>query len=158
MTHPDQRYTVHSLQHADLIAEAERERQLRAAERADGGKRVAQRGPGAGRWVSGAAGALGALLVALNLLQPWSNPTIASTSARPLNRIFADELQYRPSVEEYQMLPIVPEVSALVLDRPDSAAPQNDRAPCRLVLLTGLALCAPTDGAAPRVVRAGGPR
>jgi hypothetical protein len=157
MTHPDQRYTVRNLQHADLIAEAERERQIREAEGMDGGKRATWMWFGAGRWIGAAAGALGAIMVALSIMLPWGSPVGAVAAAgRPHNRIFADEMLYRPSIEEYRALPLTLDMP--VIAHPDLVAAQGRQQPCTMVTLVGLALCAPANAVAPHVVQTSGPR
>jgi hypothetical protein len=158
MTHPDQRYTVRNLQHADLIAEAERERQIREAEGMDGGKRATWMWFGAGRWIGAAAGALGAIMVALSIMLPWGSPAGTVASGRPHNRIFADEMLYRPSIAEYRALPPVVDMPAIALARPNLVVAQGHQQPCAMIVLTGLALCAPTSETQHQAARTSGPR
>ncbi|HMQ35036.1 MAG TPA: hypothetical protein PKD53_30240 [Chloroflexaceae bacterium] len=152
--HPDQLYTMRALQNDDLLAEAARERRLREGRgRPPGGWRGLR-----GLLLAGAGGA-GAVLLALVLAVPGG--ASAGGGARQLNRIFADEARYVPTVEEYlaTMPANVAAGDALAVRRAPAGAAQP--AGCRVATMLGMALCVPDAGAPPQsggAMRLGGPR
>lgn len=153
---PDQLYTTQALHHSDLIADAERERQLQQLPGLPPPRRRGLRG-----LLIAGAGGVGAALLALSLTLSGDAPARAGANTQPFNRIFADEARYTPSLAEY--LAVMPTTldagDALAVRRAPEATQQSE---CRVANLPGLALCAPgavapsSQGAG--ALRVGGPR
>ncbi|GAB4434497.1 MAG: hypothetical protein OHK0015_24330 [Chloroflexi bacterium OHK40] len=153
--HPDQLYTTRTLQHNDLLAEAERERQQRQGP----GKRPTGSRGLRGLLLAGAGGA-GAALLALVISAPWGGPARTGATTQPFNRIFADEARSTPAIEEYLAVLATstdPGDTLVVRRAPGAPTPVE----CRLGQLPGLLICAPgvDPGSQGRVtLQPGGPR
>lgn len=95
-------------------------------------------------WLAG--GGVSAVTVALALGLSglfWGNTPSNSATARPTNRIFADERGYVLTVEEYQAALLEP-INSLPVEAPaHEAGVSASSARCETAIVSGLALCRP---------------
>ncbi len=90
-------------------------------------------------WLAGGLAAAVALVLVAGLF--WTNASTSSTTARPTNRIFADERAYVPTVEEYQTVLLEPVDGITVEAQAGASGGPPGALRCQIAVTAGLTLC-----------------